>query len=270
MRIAKGISVSNLKKLASVSFDADAQAFIIAANLTDTTQKNAINTLVLDLKGYGIWSKCLSIYPIIGGSASSHSVNLKTPGTYNLTFATGYTHSNTGMTPNGTTAYANTSIQTSNIGLNSGHMSFYSRTNNTKIAVDIGSYKSGAQPSYSYIYTYFTSPTLRDYRYCENATLTRLNSPTRTDGFFNVNRTSSTINKGFRNGSIEISSTSSTASYTSTLNNYISAYNYDGTTTSYSNREVSFASLGSGLTDTEAANFYTAVQNYQTTLNRQV
>ncbi len=32
-----------------------------------------------------------AIYPVCGGSASSHAVNLKTPGTYNLTFGTGWT-----------------------------------------------------------------------------------------------------------------------------------------------------------------------------------
>lgn len=34
--------------------------------------------------------------------------------------------------------------------------------------------------------------------------------------------------------------------------------------------ECAFASIGDGLTDTEAVNFYTAVQRFQTTLGRQV
>jgi hypothetical protein len=38
----------------------------------------------------------------------------------------------------------------------------------------------------------------------------------------------------------------------------------------YFNNEIAFSSIGDGLTDTEAANFYTAVQAYQTTLSRQV
>ena len=33
--------------------DADAQAFITAASITDNTQKSAINTLVTQLKTYG-------------------------------------------------------------------------------------------------------------------------------------------------------------------------------------------------------------------------
>jgi hypothetical protein len=37
-----------------------------------------------------------------------------------------------------------------------------------------------------------------------------------------------------------------------------------------SNRECAFSSIGDGLTDTQASNFYTAVQAFQTTLSRQV
>jgi hypothetical protein len=38
----------------------------------------------------------------------------------------------------------------------------------------------------------------------------------------------------------------------------------------YSGRETAFSSIGDGLTDTEAANYYTAVQTFQTTLSRNV
>ena len=270
-----GLHPKNYAVLGGTSYDADAQAFITAAGITDATQKSAVNQLVIDLKGYSIWTKMKAIYPIVGGTASTHKWNLKDPrdldAAFRLTFATGWTHSSTGMLPNGTTAYADTFLNTTNnLGLNSGHLSFYSRTNNTTVAIDIGSYKSGASPSYSYIYTYYTSPTLRDYRYCENASITRYLSPIRTDGLFLVSRTSNVLNKGYRNGVIEASNTSSIASFTSTLNILIGAYNLDGSVLGYSNRQYSFASIGDGLTDTEATNFYTAVQNYQTTLGRQV
>jgi hypothetical protein len=40
--------------------------------------------------------------------------------------------------------------------------------------------------------------------------------------------------------------------------------------TGYSNKQYAFASIGSGLTDAEAAALYTAVQAFNTTLSRQV
>ena len=58
------------------SFDADAQAFITAAVITDNTQITAINTLVTDLKAYNIWSKMKALYPFVGGTASTHKWNL--------------------------------------------------------------------------------------------------------------------------------------------------------------------------------------------------
>ena len=57
--------------------DPDAQAFITAASITDPTQQIAINQLVVDLKGYNIWSKMKAIYPYVGGTSTSTSYNLK-------------------------------------------------------------------------------------------------------------------------------------------------------------------------------------------------
>ena len=51
---------------------------------------------------------------------------------------------------------------------------------------------------------------------------------------------------------------------------YIGASNFSGTATYFANRECAFACLGTGLTGTEAANFYTAIQAFQTTLGRNV
>ena len=122
-----------MPKTAASAFDADAQAFITAAAITDVTQQNAINTLVLALKGYSIWTKFKAIYPIVGGSASSHKYNLKDPrdldAAFRLTFAVGWTHSANGMTPNGVT-YANTFFKPSTEGLtyNNNHLSYYSKT----------------------------------------------------------------------------------------------------------------------------------------------
>jgi hypothetical protein len=38
----------------------------------------------------------------------------------------------------------------------------------------------------------------------------------------------------------------------------------------YGNKETAFASIGDGLTDGEADNFYTSVQKFNTTLGRQI
>ena len=126
--------------------DPDAQAFITAAGITNPTQQGAINTLVVALKGYSIWTKFKAIYPIVGGVASSHAVNLKTPGTFNLTFASGVTHSANGMVGNGSSGYADTNFTPSTNGmlLNSAHLSFYSRTDLNTYQVEMGNWDGSA------------------------------------------------------------------------------------------------------------------------------
>ena len=92
--------------------DPDAQAFITAASITDPTQQSAINQLVVDLKGYGVWTKMKALYPFCGSTASQHKWNLKDPrdldAAFRLVFNGGWTHSVNGALPNGTNAFANT------------------------------------------------------------------------------------------------------------------------------------------------------------------
>ena len=54
-----------------VSYDSDAQAFFTASGITDLTQKNAVNQLVLDLKSNSLWTKIKALYPIVGGNANT-------------------------------------------------------------------------------------------------------------------------------------------------------------------------------------------------------
>ena len=58
-------------------FDPDAQAFITAAGITDNTQKTAINTLVLDLKGYLIWTKFKAIFSTFKNMKSLLSLTMR-------------------------------------------------------------------------------------------------------------------------------------------------------------------------------------------------
>ena len=245
-------------------YDPDAQAFFTAANITNTTQKNAVNQLVLDLKSANIWTKMKALYPVVGGVASAHAVNLKQPGTFNLTFATGWTHSSTGMTPNGAT-YADTSlIPSTALSLNSAHISYYSRTNANSTTVDMGNYDTVNNGSTLLLLRDLNTASIR----MNNLTIINY-SNTDSYGLHVSNRTASNVITGWKNGTKKVTS-AVTSTFLPTNQIYIGAFR-DGTGPAYySLRECAFASIGDGLTDTDATNFYTAVQNYQTTLNRQV
>jgi hypothetical protein len=108
----------------SASYDSDAQAFFTAAGITDTTQQNAINTLVVGLKTDGLWTSMQAIYPFVGGTATTHKWNLRNTATNQLTFFGGFTHDSNGVTGNGTNSYATTNIY------NSATLGIYSRSSN--------------------------------------------------------------------------------------------------------------------------------------------
>lgn len=260
-----------------VSYDPDAQAFFTASGLTGTTNLNAINQLVIDLKGFGIWTKMKAIYPIIGGTAALHKWNLKNPldtnAAFRLVFSGGWTHTSNGAQPNGANGYANTFLDsTNNLSLNSGHMSYYSRTNflSAAINIDMGSLKSTPN---SYTDLDLSNQNNTYFRF-NNGGAYNFTTSTTTLGFFMGSRTAANVIKTFRNGAIIVSGTAS-SNATSSADYFIGATNNQGgggvdSPQFYSSRQCAFATIGDGLNDTEAANFYTAVQAYQTTLSRNV
>jgi len=272
--IRRGIGVQSF---VSAGVDADAQAFITAAGITDATQQSAINTLVTDLKGYGVWTKMKAIYPFIGSSSSTQKWNLKDPrdldAAFRLVFNGGWTHSSTGALPNGTNGYADTFLTPSTSLTNSVHFSFYSRTNQANSAsTEMGCYdtSSGLPFSTLAINTNAFGGTSRyDMRffYLNDANL-YLTPPASTAGYAINTKLSGTTTKAFWNNS-----SLGTITGTNALPNkkvYIGARNSDGTASLFTSKQCAFASIGDGLTDTEAANLYTAVQAYQTTLGRSV
>jgi hypothetical protein len=246
------------------AFDADAQAFFdrvtTAGGSLSATEQNAVNTLVLDLKGYSIWNSMKAIYPMVGASAASCSQNLKSS-SFTGTFTSGWTFASTGATPNGTSAYMNTGLAPSgNLSLNNSHMSYYSRTNATggvffEMGVEVGATNKSwiAINVLGNTYVQINSDT---------TVISTSNSDTR--GFYIADRVNSTQHILYRNNVKTTNSANSTALNTSNI--YVGGVNPN----LYSNKQCAFASIGDGLTDTEAGNLYTAVQAFQTTLARQV
>jgi len=246
--------------------DSDAQAFLTAASITNIVQQKAVNDLVIALKGYNIWTKMKALYPVVGGTSAAHAVNLKTPGTYNLTFTAGWIHASTGMTPNGTSDYANTGLA-SNTVQTTNHLSFYSRTQTVGTQVEIGIWNASNN-------TFNQIRSAANY-YAGDLNNGFINFTTISDarGFWIGTKRANNDREGYLNGATQATSSTTDNSTLPAGNIYIGARNQLNTSPSiqlYSNKQCAFASIGDGLTDTEAANFYTAVQAFQTTLGRQV
>jgi hypothetical protein len=256
---------TTILKSGGAAYDADAQSFFAASGVTDLTQKNAVNQLVLDLKTNSLWSKMKALYPIVGGNATAHSYNLINTAQYQLSFSSGWTHSSTGMLPNGSSSYADTLLTPSTtLSLNDNHISYYSRTQTTSSGVDIG-VSNNLNSNMLDIEINFAG------RYYEN-NQNSYSSPfsaTFTTGLFVNSRVASGSFKGYRNGTSE-----GTISITSTglanLPIFLGARNNYSTPSFYTSKECAFASIGNGLSDTDTANLYTCIQTFQTSLSRNV
>lgn len=253
------------------SIDPDAQAFITAAAITNPTQQTAINTLVLSLKANGLWTKMKALYPFVGGTASSHKFNLKNPldtdAAFRLVFNGGWTHSNNGVKPNGVNAYADTKLIPANSLINnSTHLSYYCRENISGAFIDFGTQYLADLSTYNYSGTIYSDQYNRG-----SGRATATSSDTR--GFVFGSRTTSAIHKIYRNGS-QVGSTNTGVgnSLTPLVDSLFFGAARTGVSTAlyFSTRQYALASVGDGLNDSESANFYTAVQAFQTTLGRQV
>jgi hypothetical protein len=249
--------------------DADAQAFITAAGLTNPTQQSAINTLVLSLKANNIWTKMKAIYPFVGGTASTHKFNLKNPldtnAAFRLVFFGGWTHTANGVQANGTNGYADTFLVPSAQYAvdNNHHISVYSRLNQTQNDVELGTYDGTRALQFR---VYFNSLT----EFYSNNLLPVNSADTNSVGNYIANRIGTAV-KVFKNNTT-LGVFTSAANGRPNVSLFLANTNNLGIPNSglYSNKQYAFASIGDGLTDTDASNFYTAVQAYNTTLGRQV
>ena len=265
----QGISAELLAKvngylIAVSGGDSDAQAFITAAAITDPTQETAINDLVVGLKADGLWSKMKAIYPIVGGTASSHKFNLKDPqdtdAAFRLTFSGGWTHSATGAKPNGTNGFADTHfIPINELASNvDASLSFYSRTDGNANSISIGA-------EFAFLIQIRNGGKF----YPQIGSTAQFPSFTNPDGlgYYSANRhPSNSLNiEGYKNGARVVNGAEDVGlvgiSVTIGKANGGSRFSY---------RECAFATMGYGLTVTEQANFYTRVQAFQTALSRQV
>jgi hypothetical protein len=248
-------------------FDSDAQAFFdrvtAAGGTLSTTEKTAVNTLVVQMKADGIWSGMKAIYPMVGASAAACAQNLKSS-SFTGSFTSGWTFASTGVTPNGI-AYMDTALNMlNNLLQNNCHISVYSRTNLTNVGSMIGVH-DGAFNNAIMLY-----PSINGAAYINMFSAGGNNNVFVSDtlGLRTLSRlNSSTVNFYQRTTKTALSLTSVTGL---NRNLFVGANNVAGAGANYDTRQNAWTSIGDGLSDTQQGNLNTAVQAFQTTLSRQV
>ena len=272
-KLAQGQTPTQLGLIGSTfitDFDVDAQAFFdrvtTAGGTLSTTEKDATNQLVVDMKATGIWSGMKAIYPMVGASAAACAQNLKSA-SFTGTFSSGWTFASTGATPNGTSAFFNTGLNArSNLTFANNHISAYVYNN------VIGAYDMGCcadvdtvVDELALLCRHGSNQIFYSVDAVYNCSVAITNSQGHTLGTMSGTNTQNI----YKNGT-NLRSVNSGGSTLSNFNVYIGAINCGGTALYFSNHTYSFNSIGDTLTSTQASNFYTAVQAFQTTLSRQV
>jgi hypothetical protein len=145
-------------------------------------------------------------------------------------------------------------------------MSYYSRTNSDGTFVDMGCEQTTLRLAFHWKYLGIA------YYDQNNTTTGRLSysmSGINTTGFSIASRTANNLQKSYVNNSILGTNTQTMPSGLPNTNFFIGGFNVTPTP-GFTNRQCAFASIGDGLLDAQASDFYTAVQTFQTTLSRNV
>jgi len=259
------VATTTITNVNSSGFDSDAQAFFTAANITDATQRTAVNNLVIGLKANGTWADHQAIYPFVGGSASQHSYNLKNPATFQITWSGTVTHNANGVTGNGSTGFGDTGFNPSTNGtLGNSHISLYSRTDQAINLIDMGAtIGATAWLIHTRLLAGDFSPDLGASSRPNFATPNSL-------GYFAASRLNTTNISGYKDGVVVINNVSNSTSASPNGSLYLLASNQNGSASLHSQRNFAFASIGLGLTSAESTADYTTIQAYETALNRSI
>lgn len=265
-------------KLRWIVSDPDVQIWINAVesaggSLTDA-EKTIIDTYVIDAKDNDNdwWDDTLADYPMVGGNESGFAINLKNPGTFDITFegVVAGDFTSTGWKPNGLTAVAKTGfISSVELTLNSTTIEYYSRDSEPRNSFEMGARVSGTQVIQFKIKTPSSNDFHCDmYQSGDGRILFDIGAQP-ADGSYVVSRIASNSMIAYRNG-VSFTSIATTAGTLPNIEMYIAALNSAGTPTSFSPRECAGALIGDGFTSEQVLAQYNARQAMNVSLNREI
>jgi hypothetical protein len=247
-------------------YDPDAQAFFTAAGITDTTEKDAVNTLVLGMKAEGIWTLVDAAYPFVGGTTDSTKYNLVNPvdsdAAFRLTYFGSWTINSYGAKPvTANSSYANTHLDLTINRYNNHH--FLGYTSDFLLSEQGFDGQGGGYPRYCIVRTSLNE--FYDLNFAGNAGTINNGS----GGCYILNRRSASdamFGAALNTSSYAIKATGGGGGVMDSYEFYIGkANNIDAGNTSLKQ----FVSLGQGMSDAQAAAYCGLIEDFQVTLSRE-
>jgi surface protein len=251
--------------------DSSVYAYTQAAGITGSSVITALDAFVVGLKANNLWNKMIAIYPFLGSDTTKTRYNLKDPSlnTTQINYSGSWSSSDSGSYNNNTSSYGimrnikgdyfHPLISSQSI-----HLSYLSY--DTPV---FGGFAIGAVTGSTGIESgsaIFISATVISSS--ANNTLTGSLVTGGPIGLITVSRTGSNNFKLWKN---RVPTTvTARASASIDLDFYLNALNSNNSPVSSSQNNVSYASVGAGLTDDEVYTYYELVDDLQTSLNRGV
>jgi hypothetical protein len=246
-------------------------AWGVSGFYTDTDAENAVIDLVDDLFSAGLWELMDGVYPLVGGTAAKHKWNLRYPfaneNSMQLLYAGSPTHNREGISVTNSSVYAcRITANPSYLNLNaSGHWGFYYRAYTGVNGLhDLRALGDSRQVWWHLNDPNAGSGTLR-MAWCGAVSQVNPSPALTLTGQWTLNRPNSSNLRQIRNGVLDRTFTNAASDV---LFDTLSPYGFfqfmQGTKT------VSSITFGKGLTPTQEADLYTAIQTFQTTLGRQL
>jgi len=258
-------------------FDPDAAAYLAAVISNggtgiDATVSAATETLFLDLKSNGLYSKMYAFYPMLGATSGSTSLNgIRSNSTYDLTYNGSFTYSVSGTTGDGLTGWANTNFNSNSFLQDNMSMGFYQFTQNTPTKSEeiiIGQSFGSIFPQAQIATRLGTARFMR----FGSTTSVQQNAGGNYNGFYVASRTTSPAGYLYRNGNTTPTLSASTTYTVGGAARPIAVWNFYQDTgvysNGYANQGLSFIFLGEGLSSSEVGTFSSIVNTFQTTLGR--
>ena len=263
-------------------------AFIAASGVTGSAIVTALQTLETDLNTYSLMSKMIAVYPLVGGTIGTVKYNfmnpLDTDAAYRLTAVGSVNIASNGISGSnkdlggGFNNGFNTNITPDMLTNNDNHLCFYSRTNPAQDAFNPILYPTefGAdddpagtirQLALNAKYYADNRCMIENLREGAGSASFLQGNPT---GLYVGTRRSSTDLYLYKNLAGSTTTATDVATNTRTTVGYTNPITLTTKGGATSNRQLAFASVGYGLTNTQVTNLYTTVQAFQTTLGRQV
>jgi len=252
-----------------------AASALINAGLSSPSTLNALEYLFDELHSAGLINKFVSsgasdkikaLWLFIGTTAGIQKFNILRPTSntsdFCLTFAGGITHGTSGADWNGTTGYASTNLNPNSVlaSKNSNHIMYYSMENINEPTVDMGYYQfaSASLDIELFSGTFYAHN-------CGSGGSAFISATTSMNGMFINSRTGASSWYIGKNGTSLATSTSTAGSLP---NATLRIGSNAGSPTYYSSKACGAASVGDGISTSEFALYYTALNNFFTRIAR--